>query len=323
MFFALIRDGATAHGGEEVKNLGDGLMLVFPSASDAVAGAVAIQQLAEVFNRTAEIPLRIRAGGATGDADVVDDDYFGVSVVEAARLCAIAEGGQVLVTEAMRMLARARGGHEFSPLGALELKGLDEPVPTCEVVWAPLEVQEPRVPLPARVGDDTLGSFVGRAPELTLLHDAVKRVDASRRRHVVLLSGEAGVGKTTLVSQFVRTAYERGAIVLYGRCDEDVTVPYQPWVEGLAHLVAHATDEMLSAHVDERGGDLAPLLPGLARRVAFAAHCPRCRPRDRPVPPLRVGRRSPRRAAGEPRPSCSCSTTSIGPTARRCSCCDM
>ncbi len=270
MFFALLREGASRHGGREVKNLGDGLMLVFPSASDAVAGAVAIQQLAEVFNRTADVPLQIRAGGATGDADVADDDYFGVSVVEAARLCGRADGGQVLVTESLRMLARARGGHEFSSMGALELKGLDELVPTCEVVWEPLEVNGPRVPLPGRVGAEAPGSFVGRVSELTLLHDAVKDADALRRPRVVLLSGEAGVGKTRLVSEFVHFAHERGAAVLYGRCDEDVMVPYQPWVEGLAHLVAHATDEMLSAHVEARGCDLARLLPGLARRVAVA-----------------------------------------------------
>ena len=55
--------------------------------------------------------------------------------------------------------------------------------------------------------------------------------------------------------------------MLYGRCDEDLGIPYQPWVEALAHLVGHAPDDVLEAHVDARGPELARLVPGLARRV--------------------------------------------------------
>ncbi|MGZ8734844.1 MAG: adenylate/guanylate cyclase domain-containing protein, partial [Acidimicrobiia bacterium] len=189
-FFALLREGAAAHDGREVKNLGDGLMLVFPSASDAVRGTVAIQQLASSFSRTAEVPLLIRAGGSTGDADVVDGDYFGVAVVEAARLCAHCEGGQILVTEAMRHLARDRTGHRYASVGGLELKGLDEEVAAFEVLWEPLEPERPGVPLPGRLERGDAVGFVGRRAELARCEEILKRVDTSERRRVVLFGGE-------------------------------------------------------------------------------------------------------------------------------------
>ena len=106
--FSLLRESFGRFGGDEVKNLGDGLMVVFPSAADAVAGAVAAQQAFELRNRRAAEPMSIRVGVAIGDADVEDGDYFGVPVVEAARLCATAGGDEILISEMVRLLAGAR-----------------------------------------------------------------------------------------------------------------------------------------------------------------------------------------------------------------------
>ena len=94
----------------------------------------------------------------------------------------------------------------------------------------------------------------------------MKAVAAGERR-VVLVSGEPGIGKTSLSAAFAREAFENGAVVLYGRCDEDLGIPYQPWAEVLAHLVGHAPDDVLAAHVDARGSELARLAPDLARRA--------------------------------------------------------
>ena len=55
-----------------------------------------------------------------------------------------------------------------------------------------------------------------------------------------------------------------GVVVLYGRCDEDLGIPYQPWAMAVTHLVAHAPDDLLAAHVGARGGELARLVPELA-----------------------------------------------------------
>jgi class 3 adenylate cyclase len=132
--FALLREAFGPCGGDEVKNLGDGLMVVFPSAADAVAGAVAAQQAFEHRNRRATEAMSIRVGVAVGDADVDDGDYFGVPVVQAARLCATAGGDEILISEMVRMLAGARGGFVFESVGELALKGLDEQVPACRCV---------------------------------------------------------------------------------------------------------------------------------------------------------------------------------------------
>ncbi|HME03762.1 MAG TPA: adenylate/guanylate cyclase domain-containing protein, partial [Solirubrobacteraceae bacterium] len=91
--FGLLRGALERTGGREVKNLGDGLMVVFDGAAQSLACAVAIQQAVEARNRRAEEQLGVRIGVSLGDATVEDGDYFGEPVVEAARLCAHAEGG--------------------------------------------------------------------------------------------------------------------------------------------------------------------------------------------------------------------------------------
>jgi predicted ATPase len=84
----------------------------------------------------------------------------------------------------------------------------------------------------------------------------------------VLLSGEPGIGKTRLATEAARTLHAEGATVLLGTCDEDASLPYQPFVEALRHYVAHAPDEVLRAHVQEHRGELGRLIPELGRRVA-------------------------------------------------------
>jgi class 3 adenylate cyclase len=89
-YFGLLRSGVTAAGGTEVKSIGDGLMVVFPSVSAALACGVTTQQEIDRYNQVAAEPLRVRIGISFGEVDLIEDDYFGTSVVEAARLCALA-----------------------------------------------------------------------------------------------------------------------------------------------------------------------------------------------------------------------------------------
>jgi class 3 adenylate cyclase len=266
--FGLLRKAIEQAGGREVKNLGDGLMVVFGGVAAALDAAVAMQQAVTARSEESE-PLSIKVGVAVGDAEVEDDDYFGLPVVEAARLCAKAQGGEILTTEFVRMLARSRSTVALEPVGALELKGLDEPVEVCAVVWEPLSEAEHagmEVPLPARLTPSERAVFAGRSVELARFADAWKDVAAAERR-VWLIGGEAGIGKTTLVSQLAARAHADGAVVLYGRCDEDLGVPYQPWIEALAALVAHAPEDLLAEHAAARSGELVRLVPGLAERT--------------------------------------------------------
>ena len=75
----------------------------------------------------------MRIGLSLGEASVEDGDYFGEPVVEASRLCAAAEGGQILVSDLVRQVGGARDGYRFRSLGGLELKGISEPVQAFEL----------------------------------------------------------------------------------------------------------------------------------------------------------------------------------------------
>lgn len=268
--FALLRAAVADAGGREVKNLGDGIMVAFEGVTAALACAVAMQQALAARPASAE-PLSIRVGVAVGEADVEDGDYFGLPVVEAARLCATAEGGEILTTAFVRMLARSRGGFEMESVGELELKGLAEPVETHRVRWEPLaRIGEGGVPVPRPVEVLAEGVFVGRRAEREALADGFKAAEVGERR-AVLLSGEPGIGKTTLASSFAVEAAAHGASVLYGRCDEDLRVPYRPWVGALAHLVEYAPDDMIGDHVEACGTVLGRVVPELWRRTATHA----------------------------------------------------
>lgn len=236
--FALLRASVDEYEGREVKNLGDGLMVVFGAVSRALDAGVAMQQAFEARNRSADEPMVVRIGLSAGEADVADGDYFGVPVVEAARLCAAAGDGEVLAADLVRMLAGGRGGHRFESVGSLELKGLDAPVAACRVGWEPLSASDVvGAGLPARLESAAAGLFVGRTAERGVLDAALKSAEAGDGRSVVLIGGEPGIGKTTLVSEFAARAHAAGAVVAYGRCDEDLSIPFQPWREALGHLV--------------------------------------------------------------------------------------
>jgi DNA-binding SARP family transcriptional activator len=125
------------------------------------------------------------------------------------------------------------------------------------------------MPLPPRLWLE--GLFVGREVECERLDGALEAVRADNGRRVVLVAGEPGIGKTTLVARFARAAHDADAVVLYGRCDEGLGIPYQPWVEALGHLVRHLAEDTLGAHVKLRGGELARLVPELVQRVGAAA----------------------------------------------------
>jgi predicted ATPase/class 3 adenylate cyclase len=256
----LLAGAIEASRGRLVKNLGDGVMSTFGGASDAVTAAVRIQQALERHNRSgAPARLEVRVGVSAGDVTFDEADCFGTPVIEAARLCAAARGGQVLVSEVVRWLAGSVGGHEFTPLGVLELKGLPAPVPTCEVVWAPLAFSS--VPLPPLLTD--IGRiFVGRERELDRLAQLWKEAAAGELQ-VALLAGEPGVGKTRLAAELAQVVHDEGATVLAGRCDEDLGVPYQPFVEALRHYLSFGSELRLG----RLPGELARLIPELPETV--------------------------------------------------------
>ncbi len=262
--FVLLRGEVGSAGGLVVKNLGDGLMAVCDTPTAALACAVGMQQAVERSNRRAAERLTMRVGIAIGEATESDGDFFGDPVVEAARLCAAARGDQILATDVVRVVAGRHAAQELVPVGALQLKGLAVPVPCVEVRWEPLVLaEEIGFPLPARLKAGSRGGFVGRVEELERLALALREAGIDQRRRLVLVGGEPGIGKSALAAVFARAAQAGGSIVLYGRCDEDLGIPYQPWAEALGHLVDHGPPALVDEVLVACGGVLARLGLGL------------------------------------------------------------
>ncbi len=266
--FAILRRSLADAGGTEVKNLGDGIMAVFPSASAALQSAVAMQQGVERDNQAREDPVGLRVGVSGGEVIREDGDYFGDPVVEAARLCARCVAGQILAADVVRLMAGRRCHYEVRSVGEFVLKGVRDPVETVEVLWEPLARSS--IPLPRRLPLPPARGFsvVGRESELAHLADAATRVFAGDGREVVLVSGEAGQGKTTLVAEAAHLLSEKGACVLFGHCEQDLATPYQLFAEALGHYAAHAGEADLRGLLETHGSELARLAPAIGERIA-------------------------------------------------------
>lgn len=261
----MLRSAVEANGGTVVKGTGDGLMATFGGAAAGVAAARAAQQAIHRLNRQARGPvLSIRVGLAVGDVSFEASDCFGEAVVEAARLCAAAEGDVILATELVRLVAGGRRAPGYGEVCTMSLKGLPDPVAMVEVQWERLG--RSTAPLPPRLAVAT-ESFVGRESELEQLDAAFSTVSGTATRRIVLVGGEPGLGKTTLVAHAVRSWHEAGATVAMGWCEEDVRAPYRPFIDVLGQLVVSAPPEVLRAHVERHGASLRALVPGLASRV--------------------------------------------------------
>lgn len=241
----LLREAVERSGGEEVKWTGDGLMVAFPSAADAVRCAIAMQQSSH--RPVAGERLFIRVGLHAGEALRHDmSDYFGTTVVVAKRLCDKANAGQILISRLAVQLLSGHKQFEFSDLGQFHLKGIAAPVSAAEVLY-----QRDTGALLAHT------PFVGRDSELTSLQrkfEAAEQGDGS----VVMLLGEPGIGKSRIATELCDDVRSRGSTVLWGRCyDGDWAAPFSPFAEALTQYA--------NAEPRELADDFGPCLSVLAR----------------------------------------------------------
>ena len=131
----IVREALTAHGGTEIKHTGDGLMVSFPSATRAVECAVAIQQqLAAYTEKHPDVSLRVRVGLNAGEPVAEAGDYFGTAVQLAARICQMAEPGQILVSGVVRDLTAGKR-FLFADHGETAPRGFEDAVHLYEVRW--------------------------------------------------------------------------------------------------------------------------------------------------------------------------------------------
>ncbi|GAC1597917.1 MAG: hypothetical protein NVS3B21_22970 [Acidimicrobiales bacterium] len=249
---------------------------------------------AAAVRRVHSLGLEIRAGIHTGEVEIDGAQLAGVGVHLAARVMAQSGPGQVLVSATVRELM-AGSGIDFVDFGVHELKGFAEgwrlflldtstlPVPkeqapdTGGVGRVPSTGAEesPALPFPGLLGAGSRTSYVGREELLGEL--AVARSEAmSGGCRAVFLSGEPGVGKTRTAAEVAKAAFDEGALVLFGRCDEGIGVPYQPFAEALEWYVSHGHHPVLGRHP----GELIRLQPLLTAPLDGLADPVRSDPRS-------------------------------------------
>jgi class 3 adenylate cyclase/pimeloyl-ACP methyl ester carboxylesterase len=127
----ITRDVLKAHGGTEVKTMGDGFLASFGSVTKAVECAIALQR---AFAEREGEPLAVRVGLNAGEPIEEDGDLFGATVILASRIAAKAGAGEILVADTVRGLCSGKG-FLFSDRGEFVAKGFEEPVRVYEVSW--------------------------------------------------------------------------------------------------------------------------------------------------------------------------------------------
>jgi class 3 adenylate cyclase len=275
--------------------MGDGIMALFgaPIAHEdhavrACYAALAMQEFmqryAEEVQRTQGLAVQIRVGLNAGEVVVraigndlhMDYSAIGQTTHLAARMEQLATPGSILLTASTLRLVE--GLVRVNALGPIPIKGLTEPVEVFELVG--VTAIRRRLQAAAARG---LSQFVGRDQELVLLQQALQQAGAGQGQ-VAAVVGEAGVGKSRLVYEFVHSHHTAGWLVLesasvsYGKA-----APYFPVLDLLGGVLPPG-GRRRRAHGprqgDRTGADARRGPPGGDSRVAVASRCP---PRRQPL----------------------------------------
>jgi class 3 adenylate cyclase len=164
-FLEIARAAIARHDGAELKTEGDNIHAVFPAASGAVlCGLEIVEGAAELNAREPEHELGLGVGIHAGEAVETAEGYIGRAVNIAARLCAVAKPGEVLVSSTVKGITQASINVGFIPRGKRRLKGIQDPI----LVYAVTRDPNPTVPraLPRRA---VLGAAGGVAAVVALV----------------------------------------------------------------------------------------------------------------------------------------------------------
>ncbi|MEO8476883.1 MAG: adenylate/guanylate cyclase domain-containing protein [Actinomycetota bacterium] len=234
-FAEIATEGIEARGGRLVSLRGDEALGVFGSARQALRAAVDLQlTFLDEIDLDPSMPLRVGIGIDAGEAVQVEDGYRGGALNLAARLCSHAGPVEILTTESLVHLARATDGLWFLPRGAVEFKGLAEPVQVLQVLAAGLdavEVTERVETAAARVAGrvepsvrrellaalDPSTPLFGRDVEARWIRWSWRRSRSGPGRAIAITAPEGG-GKTRLAAEVATLVASTGAPVGYASC---------------------------------------------------------------------------------------------------------
>lgn len=214
---SVLRGAMESAGGVQFGNEGDALFFAFSAPHGALAGALSAQRALAAHEWPAGETIRVRVGLDSGDASLTSTgNYVGLPLHRAARICAAAHGGQVVVSDATRQLASAElpDGAVWGDLGHHRLRDLPDPLRLFEILHADLAGPFPRLRSDAAPGNlpKQRTSFVGRTGEIDAAKSWFREGTA-----VVTLAGAGGAGKTRLaleVAAELVDGYPHGAWVV-------------------------------------------------------------------------------------------------------------
>ena len=200
----IVREALGEFGGREIKHTGDGIMAAFPTTSNSVEAAIAIQAKVRARNRAIpEPPLHLKIGINAGEPIVEDDDLFGATVQLAARVVDAAQSGQILVSEIVRGICAGKD-LRFVNRGPFQLDGFKDHIILHEAVWdenAPIEdapVTEPPRPEGTGAEEGTGEPAAGKTAEQPVAAEPARAPDrqasppAAEHAHTAQADKEAG-----------------------------------------------------------------------------------------------------------------------------------
>jgi predicted ATPase/class 3 adenylate cyclase len=211
----LVREIAGAAHGVEVDAAGDGAFFAFATAADAVSAAASIQRALAGEQWPRGHAPRLRIGIHTGSPEIGEEGYVGIDVHRAARICAAAHGGQVVVSQPTRELVAtsAPAGLSFRSLGLHRLKDFPAPTSLYQLVGEGLD--DEFAPL-RTLGGASLPALhhrlVGRRAEREEIEHLLARDDV----RLVTLTGPGGAGKSRLALEVAAARADTQPVWLVG-----------------------------------------------------------------------------------------------------------
>jgi predicted ATPase/class 3 adenylate cyclase len=307
----MLRSAISACHGHEMGTEGDSFFVVFSSATEAVRCSVTAQRALYGYHWPGGTAVRVRIGLHSGEPIRHEDGYIGLDVHRAARIAAAAHGGQVVLSDATRLLVESRlpagvslrdlGFHRLKDIDAAErvyqlsTDGLPDRFPPLKSLGAPTSLPVP------------LTALVGREDDLARLHAAL----AQPETRLVTLTGPGGVGKTRLAlaaAASLAGAFPDGVFFVPLAAVRDADVMWKVIADSLDASGDGPVAEVVSGHVRGRrallvldnleqlagAADVAATLLGAAPQLVVLATSRRplhlTGERELPVPPLPLPR---------------------------------